>query len=157
MEKEISRHAAAAKAIRQDLKKAFGIVKFEVRSQAYSGGTSVRVDWVDGPTTEQVREIVGKYQYGGYNWMGDIYENTNSRIDLPQVKFVQWQREISEKTKKECFEELQKTHAGFELVKDIWECSAELMKKWSVWTAGEYVHRILYKQDLTNGYQGIAY
>lgn len=96
--KELSRWAAAAKAIRKELGKAFPETKFQVRSESYSMGSSVDVDWTDGPTTDMVEEIIKKYQYGHFNGMEDLYEYSNTREDIPQVKFVMTQREISEES-----------------------------------------------------------
>lgn len=84
----VSPWAAAAKAIRKELKTAFPGVSFSVKSEAYSMGTSVNVYWTDGPTSKEVNSIIGKYQYGHFDGMIDCYEYSNRREDLPQVKFV---------------------------------------------------------------------
>ncbi len=65
---------AAAKNIRIELKRAYPVIKFSVRTDRYSGGTSINVDWTDGPTTGQVEEIAKKYSGGSFNGMEDIYE-----------------------------------------------------------------------------------
>jgi|GEM_PF-1717854 len=91
--------AETAKAIRQELKQAFPGIKFSVRSETFSMGDSVRVSWEDGPLSKQVTEIIGKYQYGHFDGMTDMYENSNSRKDIPQTKFVQTRREKSEQVK----------------------------------------------------------
>ena len=88
--------AQAAKAIRQELKKEFPTVTFSVTSQNFSGGNSVRVEWTDGPTSEQVDAFIGKYQYGSFDGMTDSYNMDNCRNDMPQAKYVQSQRDISE-------------------------------------------------------------
>ena len=62
--------ADAAKALRQELKKAFPGVKFGVRTSKYTGGSSIRVDWFDGPTTDRVKEITRHYQ--GQSFDGSI-------------------------------------------------------------------------------------
>ena len=77
----MSPHALAAKAIRSELKKAYPTTKFSVTSQSYSGGNSVHVEWIDGPTSFEVGEIAYKYQYGHFNGMEDSYEDTNRRDD----------------------------------------------------------------------------
>lgn len=92
----LSSHAAAAAAIRAELKEAFPDIKFSVTSESFSMGNSVRVKWTDGPTSEQVESISGKYQFGSFNGMEDIYEYTNCREDIPQAKYVHETREISE-------------------------------------------------------------
>ena len=150
----MSLHAESAKTIRKELKKVFSMTKFSVTSQSYSGGNSIAVEWVDGPTSEEVENIAYKYQYGRFNGMEDIYENTNKRDDLPQVKYVQVRREISEKVKQQVFEELQKTHAYFEEVSSMDECNDNLKNHWNTYTAREYVHRVLIKVNLIAGYKG---
>ena len=80
-------HAAAAKIIRKELKK-HGI-QGSVRSNSYSGGSSIHVTLIDPlpATLKAVREFASDFQYGSFNGMKDIYEFTNTR-DIPQVKFV---------------------------------------------------------------------
>jgi len=95
----MSEAAQAAKLIRAELKNAFPNIKFSVRSDYFSGGSSVDIRWTDGPKTDEVEAITRKYQYGHFNGMEDIYEYSNSRDDLPQAKYVQTAREISEETK----------------------------------------------------------
>lgn len=51
--------ADTAKIIRCILKAKFPGIKFSVRSESYSMGSSVRVCWTDGPTTKQVDQVVG--------------------------------------------------------------------------------------------------
>lgn len=97
--KKLSGHAAAAKAIREELKKAFPAVKFSVVSESFSMGNSVHINWTDGATTKEVESITDKYQYGHFNGMEDIYENTNSRDDIPQAKYVSCSRSMSDETK----------------------------------------------------------
>ena len=84
-----SSHAAAAAAIKAELAKAFPHVKFSVRSDSFSMGNSVDISWQNGPTVAQVEAISGKYQYGHFNGMEDIYETTNYRDDIPQANMNQ--------------------------------------------------------------------
>lgn len=91
-----SNQAAAAAAIKAELKKVFPLIKFSVTSESFSGGDSVNISWTDGPQRDAVENITGKYQYGHFNGMEDIYENTNSRDDIPQAKYVSEHRTISE-------------------------------------------------------------
>lgn len=89
-------HAAAAKAIRQDLKKAFPSVTFKVTGKAFSMGDAVDVRWVDGPTSDDVNALIRKYRYGHFDGSIDCYEMSNKRRDIPQVKYVQTDRLTSE-------------------------------------------------------------
>lgn len=99
MQKQLSTQAAAAKAIRKELKAAFPTVKFSVTSESFSMGDAVRISWTDGPMTKEVEAITGKYQYGHFNGMEDIYEHSNRRSDIPQTKYVQTSRHFSESVK----------------------------------------------------------
>lgn len=93
--KTLSPHAAAAKSIRQELKIAFPKTTFRIRSSSFAGGDDVVIYWTDGPTVNMVDDITSKYRYGDFNGMIDLYEHTNCRDDIPQVKFVMKQRTLS--------------------------------------------------------------
>ena len=64
--------AETARLIRSAVKKAFPNVKFSVRSDSYSGGSSIRVDWTDGPTTKQVNAIASQYEGSGFDGSIDL-------------------------------------------------------------------------------------
>lgn len=91
--------AAAAAAIKTELTDAFPGIKFSVTSSTFAGGDSVRIAWIDGPTRRQVEELSAKYQHGHFNGMEDIYEYSNQREDIPQAKYVQESRSMSEAVK----------------------------------------------------------
>lgn len=65
---------AAAKNIRIQLAAAFPEIKFSVKSERYSGGDSIRVGWIDGPTSKQVDEIIQRYRAGSFNSSDDSYD-----------------------------------------------------------------------------------
>lgn len=88
MTKTLTKHAAAAKMIRAELKAAFPNIKFKVQSESYSMGNSVNVYWTDGVPAAEVNTIIKKYQEGHFDGMTDSYEFSNIRKDLPQAKFV---------------------------------------------------------------------
>lgn len=117
--KQLSTHAHAAKLIRQELKAAFPGIKFSVTSESYSGGSSIRTEWVNGPTENQVNAIIQKYQYGHFDGMYDIYEHSNSRDDIPQVKFVFASRSITDDVIQSCFDLHFKSFTMFEGISDI--------------------------------------
>lgn len=96
-----STHAETAKAIRKELKANFPNTKFKVTSSIFAGGNAVHIDWTDGEPIKEVERITNKYQYGSFDGMIDLYEYTNSREDIPQVKYVQCQRTLSEEKIKE--------------------------------------------------------
>ena len=123
----VSAHAACAAAIRKELKEAFPGVKFQVTSDTYSGGNSVHAYWYDGPTDRMVDAIIKKYQYGHFDGMIDMYENSNDRDDIPQVKFVIGQRTMSDETNaalrtEKIFEMLggEKDHNNRDQIRIIW-------------------------------------
>jgi hypothetical protein len=89
-------HAAAASAIRKELKEAFPDVKFTVRSECFAGGNSVRVKWTDGPITDDIDRIIRKYQYGTFDWLTDCYNADSIINEIPQVKYVTHYREMSD-------------------------------------------------------------
>jgi len=90
-----STQAQAAQMIRADLKAAFPSVTFRVKSRGFSGGDAIDIDWTDGPNRAEVEAVVGKYEYGSFDGMQDLYEYTNVRKDIPQAKYVQTNRRVS--------------------------------------------------------------
>ena len=63
----------AAANLRILLKAEFKGVKFSVKTSSYSGGNSINVSWIDGPTADQVNEIVGLFEKGNFDGMTDSY------------------------------------------------------------------------------------
>lgn len=61
-----------AKLIRQALKRNFPSITFSVTSKKYSGGSSINVGWMDGPTSEAVDKIAGSYAGGRFDGMIDM-------------------------------------------------------------------------------------
>jgi len=58
--------------VRKELTKTFGKdVKFRVRISRYSMGSSVNINWTDGPTETQVREIVAPFCGGRFEGISD--------------------------------------------------------------------------------------
>jgi hypothetical protein len=85
-----SSHARAAANLRRELHEAFPGIAFSVTSESYSGGNSVKVSWVNGPTDAQVREVSEKYQYT-YLTEADILSDGTSYKSTPEHKAVdQW-------------------------------------------------------------------
>ena len=60
-----SSHALTSSNIKKHLKKQYPGHKFSVKSQSYSGGSSVNVSWTDGPSYTEVDEFVDRFQYNG--------------------------------------------------------------------------------------------
>lgn len=90
----------AAKNIRIELKRAFPAVKFSVKTERYSGGDSIRVRWVDGPTSDQVERIINRYEGGSFDGMTDSYNHRNDHAwtdAFGEAKYIFADREHSEK------------------------------------------------------------
>lgn len=66
-----------AKHMRKALRAAFPGVKFSVRSNVYSGGSSIDVSWEDGPAEEAVRKITDAYAGGRFDGMIDLAYHAN--------------------------------------------------------------------------------
>jgi hypothetical protein len=97
--------ANCATAIREELKKDFPNVKFSVKSSNFAGGDSVHVEWSNGPTTKEIENITRKYAYGRFDSMEDLSYSVHND-SLPQAKYVQTRREISEEVNKVVFDAL---------------------------------------------------
>jgi hypothetical protein len=97
MNKTMSGHALGAKNLRIELKRAFPSVKFSVKSDSYSGGSSIDVGWTDGPLTEDVKTISDKYQQCDFDGMDDSthYRHTAWPEVFGGAKYVMEQRHES--------------------------------------------------------------
>lgn len=65
-------HADRAKLIRFALAKAFPAVKFSVTTKTYSGGGSVSVRWIDGPTSKAVEKVADQFETEGFDGSIDL-------------------------------------------------------------------------------------
>lgn len=72
--------AETAKYIRVALKEAFPAIKFKVNSKSYAGGASIRVEWRDGPTTDQVEAITKRYEGASFDSMIDLKSYKESEL-----------------------------------------------------------------------------
>lgn len=111
--------AQTAKAIRKELKEQFPNTKFSVRAENFSGGNAVDIEWIDKQTSDEVDTVVKKYQYGNFNGMIDCYEYNNKNESIPQVRFVQVQRKISDETMEKVRLEISKDY-GIDLQMNQW-------------------------------------
>lgn len=70
--------ADAAKCIRSVLKAKFPKTTFSVKISRYSGGSSVRIWWLDGPTRNLVEEVTAGFEGKGFDGMIDMayYKDT---------------------------------------------------------------------------------
>ncbi len=140
----------AAKLLRADLKKAFPIVKFSVRTERYSGGSSINISWADGPSVPQVDEIGNRYQDGSFDGMQDLYTYGKSTPENPGgAKYVSTHREFSAGLLEQVGRDYCKMF-GVEYVS-----SNQYVEKCREWL-GTLVHRATYRADLTRGYKGLV-
>ena len=89
-----TRAARCASEIRKVLKNKR--IKASVRSSIFAGGDSVRVsikELMHSKDFQDLRNELDKYQYGKFNGMIDLYEDTNIRNDIPQTKYLTVQYE----------------------------------------------------------------
>lgn len=91
----MSSRIAAAKAIRKDLKNAFPNVTFSIRSSGRVSD-SVTISWTDGPCSNEIRNLLKKYELGAFIGNDDSYHYSNKRNDVPQVEYIFTNREYSE-------------------------------------------------------------
>ena len=86
MKTEVAKCAAR---IRKQLKD--NGVKASVTSKNYSMGDSVNVkikEIIDPKVLNQIKDDFAIYQYGKFDGMQDLYENTNVRAEHPQTKYL---------------------------------------------------------------------
>lgn len=79
--------ADVAKLVRDELKQKFPSVKFSVRSKRYSGGSSIDVSWIDGPTSKQVRAITQHFAGASFDGMVDLKEYHDTEHNGETVHF----------------------------------------------------------------------
>ena len=76
-----------AKLIRSALKESFPGVRFSVRSDRYSMGSSIDVRWTDGPNTAQVRSITQWFAGAEFDSMQDLKSYVNTDFDGKATHF----------------------------------------------------------------------
>jgi hypothetical protein len=76
-----------AKLVRRALREAFPDVKFSVRSSVYANGSSVHVNWTDGPTQAQVQYVAKRYEGASFDGMIDLKSYHDSELDGERVSF----------------------------------------------------------------------
>ena len=64
--------AEAAVMLRKTLKSAYPGVKFSVTISRYSGGSSIRIEWTDGPSESKVRATAAPFEGKGFDGMIDM-------------------------------------------------------------------------------------
>lgn len=69
--------ADTAKRVRADLKGAWPGTKFSVRTR---NGSTICVDWTDGPRETAVETLLAKYEHGYFDGMDDSYHYTTGNV-----------------------------------------------------------------------------
>jgi hypothetical protein len=87
MSKQYLSCAETAKLVRAALKESFPGVKFSVKSKVYSGGASINVSYVDGPSYDQVKAVVGMFEGSYFDGMTDYKGSNYSSLDGQEVSF----------------------------------------------------------------------
>ena len=148
MAKQMSENARAAKMVRQELK-ARGI-KGRVTSRQYSMGSSMDVvilEDVNPEIYESVKEYARQFQFGHFDGMQDLYEYSNSRDDIPQVKHVFTRIEYSDELKQRVWNYIRNVYANMEDAPEQLEESYNFYSKnWGASAVG-MVNRILFDSE----------
>jgi hypothetical protein len=79
--------ANTAKLIRAALKESFPGVKFSVRSSVYAGGASININYVDGPTYDQVKAVAGMFEGSYFDGMQDYKGSNYGSLDGQEIRF----------------------------------------------------------------------
>jgi hypothetical protein len=87
MSKQYLSCAETAKLVRSALKESFPGVKFSVTSKTYSGGASISIYYVDGPTYEQVKAVTGVFEGSYFDGMQDYKGSNYGSLDNQEVRF----------------------------------------------------------------------
>ena len=135
--------AQASQQIKKILKKEFPKTKFSVKSTNYSMGDSIDISWIDGVAERKVEKLISHFQYGKFNGMDDIYENTNRREGIPQTKYLFCNRKISDEFYFLKLDEM-RTKWNFlaNIVKEnIDETNHEIFDKTKCWNARHFIYQ----------------
>lgn len=81
----------AAKAIREELKKAYPEIKFSVRSSTAALCSAVDVKTAHKFSYEQqqgIYRLLNRFKMGSFDGMTDCYDYDNVNDSIPQVKYI---------------------------------------------------------------------
>ncbi|EDJ8543643.1 hypothetical protein GFF61_15770 [Salmonella enterica] len=109
-----SHAAVVAKNMRTELKAAYPRTKFSVRKTGYD---SISVKWIDGPTKDQVQDIIGKYKTGHYDMYADIHGSKSTPFTdiYGGVDYLHYSRDYSEELTQKAIDNVRKKY-GQEIV-----------------------------------------
>jgi hypothetical protein len=117
--------ADASSEIKKVLKLAFPKIKFSVRKR--SGGNSVTIEWENGPTVREVQAYTKDFEMGSFDGMTDMYTYDNRNKNIPQVKYLFYNRYMSKKLEEFLRAEITKGW-NFDNMKD-WEKEAAIERE----------------------------
>ena len=149
--KPMTTAALAAAKIRKELKQ-HGI-SAKVRSSHFSMGDAVDVTIYDQlpAARKKIEAYCDQYQYGHFNGMQDLYEYSNNRTDIPQVKYVSVACEYSDSLKQAAYEATRAYYPGFDEAPESYADAHNFRNE----RFGEYADTMVY-QVLT-GYRNIGF
>ena len=127
----MSEHARAAKAIRTKIRATWPGTTFRVTSDSFAGGNAVDVTWTDGPTISQVERLIHWHEAGTFDGMTDSYDYDRIHPNIPQAKYVQTHRAISDRARSEAEAYIAATYEPMDPI-----------------TTRDYIHRTTYRQSL---------
>ena len=86
-----------AKHIRGILRERFPSCTFSVRSSTYSGGSSIRIHWTDGPTRGYVESLVKNLEGSSFDGMIDLKSSRHAMLNGKQIltDFIFCERKLS--------------------------------------------------------------
>lgn len=92
-------HNVVGRNIRTELKRNFPGVKFSVKKESYD---CYNITWNDGPTTEQVDAIVGKYKTGTFDAYTDYHgsEDNPFSVQFGGVDYIFTNKEVTDEGRK---------------------------------------------------------
>lgn len=93
--KEKTTASKTATEVRKTLNEKYPDVKFTVHSDNFANGNAVNIGWIDGPTSNEVEIELGKFQSGYFDDMTDNYVHSNHNEKIPQVKYLTYNRKMS--------------------------------------------------------------
>ncbi|EIY4766804.1 methyltransferase [Vibrio cholerae] len=98
--------------LRAELKKHWPGHKFSVRGDRGGYSSCIRVSWTDGPTKQQVEEILDRYQGGSFNGMTDCYdhESTPFTTVFGSVDYLFFERDKSEELIEQAISKVKEEH-----------------------------------------------
>lgn len=108
--------AETAKLVRLVLKESFPNLKFSVRGQTYSGGASIRVEWLDGANVAQVEGVAGlfkaSYFDGSIDFKGAVYHMMDGEPVRFGADFIFFTRNFSDAAVQVAIDRTYRRYAG---------------------------------------------